>query len=166
LVSSGVEEVGKELQFVSTNMRKAMPNLKTALSSTKSQFADLVVELDAHEDTKLLLDQLKIAQGYFKQFTIYVLRMTTVFRKMAVNVIQVVRVNIQKIPDYLRDCVSKIPYTMEDFEEFIDTFMFTLIDVFRKTVKLWTQTLDNIQKSMPEIIRKINLFLDYTSGKI
>jgi fructose-1,6-bisphosphatase len=163
---STVEEVLKEIQFVSTNLRKSTPNFKALASGAKDQWASLLVELDAHEDTKILLDNFRVMSGYVKRYAKFVAEMARVVRRLTVSYAYALRDYLeQTIPDLLKKYSDSIPYTAEQLQELTETVMVNIMRVATKTIKLFNEAVDRLSAATPKIIERINWFLDISSGK-
>lgn len=163
LAVSSTEEIMKEAQFVSTNLRKATPNFKAVASSAKDRLAELQVELDAHDDTKILVQQFQTLRGYFKQYVRIVLEMTKVVRRLVISAVYALRENLETLPELLKKYTDKIPYSAEDFEDCLQSIIENLVQASRKAVKLIGEAVDRISAASPQIIEKINWLLDLSS---
>lgn len=163
LAVSSTEEIMKEVQFVSTNLRKASPNFKAVASSAKDRLAELQVELNNHEDTKILVDQFKTVRGYFRQYVKVVLELTKVVRRLVVSAVYALRENLETLPELLKKYSDKIPYNAEDFEDFLQTVIESLVEASRNAVKYIGEAVERISAASPQIIEKINWLLDFSS---
>lgn len=138
--------------------------MKAALTAATNQWADLVVELDAHDDTKIVVEQIQLAKGFFKTFVRFMVGVTKAARRMAYTFAAIIKEQLEQLPNLLGDYTSGAPYTMDDLKRCFDSFVTALTDCARNSVKLLGQTAERISASMPEIIKCINWALDKTSG--
>lgn len=163
ITGTAVEEVAKEIRHVSSNMRKASPNLSAISTGTKTQWETLRSELDTHEDTKILVERFNILVGYAKRVGKVVVEMTRVVRKLAASVLKTIEAQIAAIPELLKQYSDRVPLTSEELQEFGETIMLNIMRAVSKGIKLFNETIDTISANMPKIIERINWILDITS---
>lgn len=162
IASDAAEEIVQEVRHVSGNIRSAVPNFDPVVTAARTQLSELKQELDANEDTKLIVQKLTIASAYARHFTRAITELARTAKRIAYAYFSALVEALKGLPEKYSQVFDRLPEIIERLTTLINRGVDVLVSGSRVALKVLVETAERLYDSMPPFANVWNWIVDHT----